>query len=161
MTRLVRLMAATACISSAQWRSVSNPVSLPREIVAAHNFERKRVGAPALVWSERLAAYAQQWADTLLSQRRFHHRPNHVYGENLYEISGAPASASEVVRAWADEGRDFNYRANACRGMCGHYTQIVWRDTRRVGCAVARNSIQEIWVCNYDPPGNVVGERPY
>jgi len=45
--------------------------------------------------------------------------------------------------------------------VCGHYTQIVWRDTKQVGCGVARDNRREIWVCNYDPPGNWVGHRPY
>jgi PadR family transcriptional regulator len=49
----------------------------------------------------------------------------------------------------------------SCRGVCGHYTQIVWSNTREVGCGVARDSNREVWVCNYNPPGNWIGERPY
>jgi hypothetical protein len=45
--------------------------------------------------------------------------------------------------------------------VCGHYTQIVWRNTKSVGCAVARGKGVEVWVCNYDPPGNYAGQRPY
>ena len=161
MKGLACLIALVSSIASAPGRSNSHPGSLSRQLLAAHNSERKRVGAPPLVWSEQLSSYAQQWADTLLAQRRFSHRSNHVYGENLYEITGAAASPSEVVGAWAGEAQDFDYRANACRSMCGHYTQIVWRETRSVGCAVARDPRREIWVCNYAPPGNVVGERPY
>ena len=74
---------------------------------------------------------------------------------------GSRASAAEVVGYWAAEARDYSYRANTCRGMCGHYTQLVWNDTREVGCAVASEPGREVWVCNYDPPGNWVGERPY
>jgi len=48
---------------------------------------------------------------------------------------------------------------------CGHYTQIIWRDTRRVGCGYSTCQSGafnfEIWVCNYDPPGNYIGEAPY
>jgi pathogenesis-related protein 1 len=45
--------------------------------------------------------------------------------------------------------------------MCGHYTQIVWRNTKAVGCAVGGKGAREVWVCDYDPPGNYVGQRPY
>jgi pathogenesis-related protein 1 len=66
-----------------------------------------------------------------------------------------------VVNAWAAESRNYDYRSNCCRGVCGHYTQIVWAGTQEVGCAVARGGRREVWVCNYDPPGNWAGKRPY
>ncbi|HTW72142.1 MAG TPA: CAP domain-containing protein, partial [Acetobacteraceae bacterium] len=78
-----------------------------------------------------------------------------------YEITGGTASPDQVVGAWADEARDYDIRTNRCTSVCGHYTQIVWRATRWVGCGVAAAAGQEIWVCEYDPPGNVIGYRPY
>jgi uncharacterized protein YkwD len=135
--------------------------SLTREMLAAHNAERARVGVPPIHWSDQLAAIAQDWADTLLSRQQFVHRPNSPYGENLFEIRGSGASPTRVVGLWAAESRNYDYRSNRCNGVCGHYTQIVWRDTKEVGCAVARADAQEVWVCNYNPPGNWVGKRPY
>jgi len=132
-----------------------------REMVYAHNEIRAQVGVPPLTWSDRLEEIAQDWANTLLSRREFSHRPNGKLGENLFAITGARSSSAEVIRAWADEARNYDYRSNRCRDVCGHYTQIVWRDTQKVGCAVARDNRREIWVCNYDPPGNWVGHRPY
>ena len=89
------------------------------------------------------------------------HRPKSAYGENLFEITGGDASGTQVVNAWAAESRNYDYRRNKCRKVCGHYTQIVWRDTREIGCGVARGRGREVWVCDYDPPGNWVGQRPY
>jgi len=132
-----------------------------REIVSAHNEIRAQVGVPPLVWSDRLEEIAEDWAKTLLSRREFSHRPNGKLGENLFAITGARSSTAEVIRVWANESRDYDYRSNRCRNVCGHYTQIVWSDTKKVGCAVARDNRREIWVCNYDPPGNWVGHRPY
>lgn len=137
-----------------------NAASLPREMIGAHNAVRARVDAPPLAWSDRLAAVARDWADTLLTRHQFFHRPRSRYGENLFEITGASMSPVEVVAEWAAESRDYDYQTNTCRAVCGHYTQIVWRDTREVGCAVARGRGREVWVCNYDPPGNWVGRRP-
>jgi uncharacterized protein YkwD len=134
---------------------------MAREILAAHNAVRARVGTAPLAWSDRLAGHSQDWADTLLAHRQFVHRPKSSYGENLFEITGAAASPGQVVNAWAAESRNYEYRSNGCRGVCGHYTQIVWGETKEVGCGVARVAGREIWVCNYDPPGNWVGKRPY
>jgi uncharacterized protein YkwD len=130
-------------------------------MLTAHNAVRQRVGVPPLAWSERLAAFAQEWVDTLAARRQFFHRRKSPYGENLFEITGAGVGPAEVVNDWASESRNYQYRSNTCRGVCGHYTQIIWRDTRRVGCAAARSDRTEIWVCNYDPPGNWTGKYPY
>jgi Uncharacterized protein with SCP/PR1 domains len=136
--------------------------SQSREMLAAHNAVRTKVRVPALSWSDKLAAVAQQWADTLIARNQFAHHPHPQYGENLFEISGGSATPSRVVDSWASEASNYDRRANACRGgACGHYTQIVWRDTRTVGCAVARGHGREVWVCEYEPHGNTVGEKPY
>lgn len=135
--------------------------TLARDMLAAHNEERAKVGAPALSWSDELARVAQEWADTLIAQRRFDHRPKSKYGENMFQTDGSRATPRKVVERWASEAANFDARSNKCKGVCGHYTQIVWRDTRKVGCAVAQRGSREVWVCEYAPPGNYVGRRPY
>jgi pathogenesis-related protein 1 len=132
-----------------------------RDMLHAHNEIRARVEIPPLRWSSKLAAHAQDWAGRLLQERQFYHRPHPVFGENLFEITGARATPELVVGDWASEARDYSYGSNTCRDVCGHYTQLVWSGTREVGCAVARETGREVWVCNYNPPGNWVGERPY
>lgn len=149
-----------------QWHHIggerpNSPPALQRDMLAAHNAVRARVRMAPLTWSDRLAARSQDWADTLLARKQFAHRPNSTYGENLFEITGATATAEQVVNAWAAESQNYDYRSNRCRGVCGHYTQIVWGSTKEVGCAVARGGGREVWVCDYDPPGNWVGQRPY
>jgi pathogenesis-related protein 1 len=133
------------------------------EMLQAHNTWRQRYGVPPLMWSPQLATYAQEWANVLVGERLLRHRQQDQYGENLASASGKQLSPTTVVRLWGEEDKYYNYSTNTCqRGqMCGHYTQLVWRNTREVGCAMARNSQREVWVCNYDPPGNYVGQRPY
>jgi pathogenesis-related protein 1 len=130
-------------------------------MLAAHNAVRAHVGVTPLKWSDRLADQAQSWANHLLTGDRLAHRPDHLYGENLFEIAGAQTSPEHVVETWAAESRDYDYAANKCRKVCGHYTQLVWAATKTVGCGVARSGRREVWVCNYDPPGNYIGKRPY
>jgi hypothetical protein len=92
------------------------------------------------------------------------------YGENLYAAAGKSAAPQEVVDSWVSEVADYDYAANSCSGVCGHYTQVVWRSSVRLGCGVAKCSKNspfsgfndwQLWVCNYDPPGNFIGSRPY
>lgn len=160
-----RKLAALCCIfvaGAAGGNNLSEPAGwLPGDILAAHNEIRSRLDLPPLRWSDRLAAHAQEWADRLLRENSFHHRSHPVFGENLFEITGGRATSKRVVGDWASEVRDYDYRANTCRAVCGHYTQVVWSNTREVGCAVARDASREVWVCNYNPPGNWIGERPY
>lgn len=144
-------------------RPTSAAVPFSGEIVAAHNQVRTKVGVPPLVWSDELAQVAQSWANQLITRGEFAHSRNNSYGENLYEISGSGASsnADRVVSAWAAESASYRYASNSCAGVCGHYTQIVWKQTQTVGCGVARDSNREVWVCNYAPFGNIIGEKPY
>lgn len=135
---------------------------LAREMLAAHNDVRKKVGVDPLAWSEDLARVAQEWANTLIAERRFDHRPKSKYGENMFRMDGGRTTPRKVVERWAAEQSNFDYKGNKCKGgECGHYTQIVWRATKQVGCAVARGGSREVWVCEYAPPGNYVGQRPY
>ncbi|MEM9538662.1 MAG: pathogenesis-related family 1 protein [Cyanobacteria bacterium P01_E01_bin.42] len=133
------------------------------QMLNAHNKWRDTVNVPHLQWSPTLANYAQEWANKLLRENKFEHRQNPPYGENLAAASGQQLSPERVVDMWGNEVQDYNYNNNSCQPgkMCGHYTQVVWESTREVGCAMARNNNREVWVCNYDPPGNIIGRKPY
>lgn len=134
-----------------------------QQMLDAHNVWRKRAGVPPLTWSPQLASYAQEWANHLHQRNLFEHRRNLPYGENLAWAGGQQFSPERVVNLWGEEVKDYNYAANSCTPgkMCGHYTQIVWRKTQEVGCGMARGNGKEVWVCNYNPPGNYRGQRPY
>jgi len=134
-----------------------------QQMLNAHNAWRSRTGVPPLTWSPQLATFAQEWANKLAQENQFEHRKNSPYGENLAWASGQQLSPERVVNMWGDEVKDYNYASNSCKSgkMCGHYTQIVWRNTKQVGCGMARGNGKEVWVCNYNPPGNYIGQKPY
>jgi len=142
--------------------SVGEESSILKGITEAHNFYRRALKLPELVWNSQLAAFAQEWANYLKSQGcRMKHRPSNPYGENLAWAMGKNLTPEEVVQMWYSEVKDYDYASNTCRNVCGHYTQVVWRNSKRLGCGIARCGNTEVWVCNYDPPGNYIGERPY
>lgn len=141
--------------------SLAYAPSMADEIVAAHNAVRAGLKLPPLVWSDKLAKGAQEWADTLIKDGSFRHPAKSPWGQNLAEFYRDQVLPEQTVQFWAAEALNYDYKTNRCTGTCGHYTQLVWRDTKEVGCAVARRGDREVWVCNYLPPGNYVGQRPY
>ena len=138
-------------------------------ITAAHNAARDNVSPaaatpiPHLAWSSTIAATAQAYAEQCV----FSHSGGQ-YGENLYATTGS-ATAQDVVDSWVGESASYDYASNSCSATCGHYTQVVWASSTNLGCGVANCTTNspfgggawQIWVCNYDPPGNYVGESPY
>ncbi|KAI9112362.1 hypothetical protein K1719_016559 [Acacia pycnantha] len=85
------------------------------------------------------------------------------YGENLAGSTG-DLSGAAAVKLWVDEKADYDYNSNSCAAgkQCGHYTQVVWRNSIRVGCAKVKCNNGGTFIgCNYDPPGNYVGQKPY
>ena len=69
----------------------------------------------------------------------------------------------DVVKLWVNEKANYDYNSNSCvGGECLHYTQVVWRNSVRLGCAKVRCNNGGTFIgCNYDLPGNYVGQKPY
>ena len=146
----------------------------------AHNAARAAVdggGAgplPPVSWSSELGGVAQAYADELALRCDLRHSST-SYGENLAYVGGMEATAAQIVANWTDERACYTYGAfgtadhcdttvTECSGCCGHYTQVVWRHSTRIGCGMAvclGGAHEEIWVCSYDPAGNYAGELPY
>lgn len=143
----------------------------------AHNQVRTKHNLPPLRWSEKLAKYSQQWANNLgrgSACKMYHRSGTPEYGENLFRSSAiiwsdgkrevSPVTIKTVVKSWADEEKWYNYQQNRCRSdrQCGHYTQVVWRNTKEVGCALqVCPDKSQTWVCSYHPAGNYTGVKPY
>lgn len=138
----------------------------------AHNAIRAAKGIPPLTWDPALAEIARAWVvqcvDTMQPIGLVDHNPGRsdnypeYVGENIYG-SGGQASGTAAVQLWAAEEANYSYPANTCNGVCGHYTQIVWRTTTKVGCALhtcAGLTYGSTVVCNYAPGGNS-GGLPY
>ncbi len=134
-------------------------------MVTAHNKYRKTKNLPALKWNDSIAKYAQSWANHLKSSNKCNmkHRQPNKYGENLAWAFGQNLSATTVVKMWYDEISFYNYGKNSCQAgkMCGHFTQVMWKKTKEIGCGYASCGNTEIWVCNYNPPGNYIGQKPW
>ncbi|KAG6554282.1 hypothetical protein Mapa_004198 [Marchantia paleacea] len=139
--------------------------SVASQYVDPHNAARREVNVPDLKWDQDLAQFAQNYANSQASKNdcRLTHSDS-SYGENLYWTSANSSPPSDAVAAWVDEKKDYFISSNSCNEgkVCGHYTQVVWKSSQRVGCASASCPGGGTFVgCNYDPPGNYVGQKPY
>ncbi|KAG8702748.1 hypothetical protein FRC09_004566 [Ceratobasidium sp. 395] len=124
----------------------------------AHNSFRAQHGARALVWSPALATKAQNWANACV----FKHGS---VGENLAAGTGN-YGAVDAVKGWTDEIKDYDPR----NPKPSHFTQVVWKSSTQLGCAVkqcppgsifpAKFGVAYYHVCEYAPPGNVIGQFP-
>jgi len=149
------------------------------EMVARHNDYRAEVGTPPLAWDDTIAASAQAYADELLPAVQslggegLVHDPDTPYGENLYYAyrvgtAATPPDPLGALDSWYAEkalyDADPQPVANPVQAW-GHYSQMVWRDTERIGCGAASGEQDGQWttvvVCRYDPRGNITGEMPY
>ncbi|XP_072973665.1 pathogenesis-related protein PR-1-like [Typha angustifolia] len=141
----------------------TSPSVVISQFVSAHNAARQQVGVPPLTWDTKLAWYAKAYAAQRRGDCQLDHSPGYAYGENIFWGQGRRWSAADAVAAWVAEKQWYHYDTNSCSGEeCSHYTQIVWRTTKRLGCAkIVCNSGDSFMVCEYYPPGNYVGARPY
>lgn len=137
-----------------------------RAVLDEHNRIRRQAGATPLVWSDTLAAGARQWAAQLARSGRFEHSHASGLGENLAALSPTGEYApTRFLDLWIAERRDFvpgrfpQVSRTGDWSDVGHYTQMIWPQTRQLGCAEVDGSEQTVLVCRYWPAGNVVGER--
>ncbi|CAK7296928.1 Glioma pathogenesis-related protein 1 [Vulpes lagopus] len=67
--------------------------------------------------------------------------------------------ARKSITSWYDEVHDYDFQTQKCNKVCGHYTQVVWADSYKVGCAVQycstvaglQFSNAAHFICNYGP----------
>ncbi|CAG7885005.1 unnamed protein product [Brassica rapa] len=143
----------------------------PQDFLDAHNQARAAVGVDPLAWDETVAAYAQDYAnqrrgDCAFPMERTSLQENMNIATTIFCIawSSGDMSGVEAVNMWVSEQADYDYGSNTCASgkQCGHYTQIVWKNSVRLGCAkVSCDNGQTFITCNYDPQGNFVGQWPY
>lgn len=140
--------------------------SLEARVLASHNRERSGAGVAPLVWDAVLQQSAARWSARLARTGQFAHSGGSK-GENLWAGTAGRYTPEEMVSLWTAEKRSYKpgvFPESSRSGRLedvGHYTQLMWRRTSRVGCALARSTHTDYLVCHYSSPGNVVGERPF
>lgn len=146
--------------------------NLDQRLLASHNRERATIGIRPLEWDDKLATDAALYARHLVRLGYLEHyesdpRDRDPQGENLWAGTRGYYGPESMVGLWIAEKQDFKqgvFPNNSVSGdleKVAHYTQLMWRTSHAVGCAVARGAEDDFLVCRYSEGGNVIGERPF
>ncbi|KXJ21181.1 Golgi-associated plant pathogenesis-related protein 1 [Exaiptasia diaphana] len=122
-----------------------------------HNTLRRKHGVPDLSWDYELASKALQYARKLAYTNTFKHdkERGRGIGENLFASSNPKSTVEEATQAWYDEIKYYNFNNPGFSMKTGHFTQVVWKGTTRLGCGIATTSRRAVVVARYAPAGNV------
>lgn len=135
--------------------------------LGAHNALRAQHGAPPLEWDETCAQSAQRAAQECMDQGQMHH--NNIddgQGQNLF-MSSKGGQANEdggkvATTAWYSEIKDYDFNDPGFGGSTGHFTQLVWKGTTKVGMCKVRgdqDGMDTVYIAaNYAPSGNITND---
>jgi len=160
----VLVLAAFLVLVCAMPSSVYGLTSQQRtDVLNAFNSARAVYNLQPFTYNITIEQFAQSWVDNC----EFKHSGNLLYGENLFAASFVVTNLSVAVSDWQTEASSYSCQSNVCNPdtVCGHYTQDMWASSVEVGCGLITNCTSGSWPtiisCNFWPPGNVEGERPY
>ncbi|XP_044311451.1 glioma pathogenesis-related protein 1-like [Varanus komodoensis] len=146
-----------------------------QDCVDNHNDFRSKVNPSAsnmhrMTWDPALAKTAKAWAKKCHFDHNIYLKiPKKVHptftpvGENIWIGSVPLFSVKGAITSWYDEVNHYTFQNRACSAVCGHYTQVVWATSYKVGCAViycskitGSRSVSSgaYFLCNYGPAGN-------
>ena len=136
------------------------------DMLQLHNYYRARHSASPLTISQRLNHIAQAYAEHLAATSKFEHSGNKLenesLGENLYmqwiSRGRVQATARDAMKSWYDEIELHSFKRPKYSEETGHFTQLVWKSTRKMGVGVALSADgREVYmVVNYFPAGNII-----
>ncbi|KAL6534235.1 hypothetical protein OROHE_013160 [Orobanche hederae] len=142
-----------------------------QEYLRAHNDLRRKVGVPTLAWDPVLSAAAHAWAEQRRGDCNYRRHSSNPYGENIFWMSYKEFDPTDAVNSWFSESKLYDHARHVCRCRperagceCGHYLNVIWSTTKRVGCsgAVYCDNQKGVYVvCNYDPAGLIPGVNPF
>ena len=163
---LAAAAASTAAVPAGSQSSFAT--QFPARVLAAHNAERAQARVPLLAWDNALGSQAAAYAQQMALTGRFEHSNRRLRpgtGENLWMGTHGAFPIEAMVGAWASEKRWFapgifpNVSRSGSWEDVGHYTQMIWPTTLRVGCALASTPRVDYLVCRYSGAGNIDGRR--
>jgi pathogenesis-related protein 1 len=176
MRTIIALALLITLVSSALFNS-----SQKTEILNTHNNERLKAKTPPVVgtmpkltWDKPLQTIANNYA-ALCTWKHNANRGSNI-GENLYASTGVllPTTPVASVNSWIAEKSKYTYQKVSAANFAptGHYTQLIWQTTTKVGCAYQNcnknspfaSSYGPNWVfvvCDYSTSGNVLTKYPY
>ena len=152
------------CLISAIFSAVTFDLEQVRkDLLTRHNYYRAKHQAPDLTRLAKLEEISQSYSEYLASIGYLVHSSNtlngNYIGENLYMGYNAGYLGTSPVDSWYEEISKYSFAKSDYIKGTGHFTQVVWKNSKQLGCGVACGSNDYCYVtCNYYPGGNYLGE---
>ncbi|NEW41470.1 secretion protein [Nocardia cyriacigeorgica] len=133
----------------------------------AHNNYRARHGSPAMSLTQDLVTRAGKCAQYYADKGTIDHSCPHKNGagENLFMATGGTSDAVHNVevatQVWYDEIADYDYNNPGFANNTGHFTQLVWKASTRLGVGFSTKNNKHIVVALYLEHGNVTGRSNF
>ncbi|XP_060074945.1 uncharacterized protein LOC132554644 isoform X2 [Ylistrum balloti] len=135
------------------------------DAVKTHNELRKKHGVSPLSHDKSLSEYAQKWAEHLAATNSFQHSECQHKGDRLGEniackwsSGSADYSGKDVTEYWYSEIEKHDFSSEPRTLGSGHFTQVVWKGSKKMGIGKAKSSGGKVLVvASYYPAGNLVG----
>jgi len=118
-----------------------------------------------LVWDDEVARTAQDYIGSVCAMQ--HDPNNHKYGENIAAGSSGYYNFKQLVQMWESEltkspGRlSYTPEAYQFGDGTGHYSQVVWAESSKLGCGTCTGNGMTYLLCRYSPAGNMMGGVMY
>ena len=140
-----------------------NLETVRNDLLDRHNLYRAKHQAPNLARLAALETIAQSYSEHLVTLGYLVHSSNtlngNYIGENLYFGYNAGYLGHKPVDAWYNEIKDYDFNKAEFTSGTGHFTQVVWKNSKQLGCGVACGTNDYCYVtCNYYPGGNYLGQ---
>ena len=170
MFRAIFLTAIFATLLPATVHAQNDLYTFNEGAIGAHNRFRAMHGAANLDYDQAMAVSAKKYAEELARTNSFQHSNYPGVGENLYSMSSSSSySVQEVNKSgivaterWYKEKDNYEFSRPGFAMNTGHFTQVVWKGTKKIGCGAALSqSDRKVYVvCQYSPPGNYESRFP-
>jgi uncharacterized protein YkwD len=135
---------------------------IKKEILSTHNYHRSRHQVDDLKWNNEIQVIAQAYSEKIAPGHSLVHSSNtykgQSLGENLYMSYGG-ISGEQASNSWYNEVNNYDFSSHSSLDgkVTGHFTQLVWKESKEIGCGSACDGTYCICCCNYYPAGNFIG----
>ena len=142
-------------------------MALNKLYLEEHNKYRKMHGVPVLQLDNLLIRYATAYAESLaknpndnyLVPSGNYYEGDQKLGENLFQCNKVTISMENLtypLSVWYNEKEFYNFNTNAGEKGTANFTQMVWKNTKKMGCGIGQKTETSYKVvCYYLPQGNI------
>ena len=129
--------------------------SFTKQALDAHNKYRAMHQSPPLTYSSSLGKEAQAWANKIAKEGKMKHADSSD-GENIYMAFGKDDyDGCVAVDKWYSEVQKYDFHKAGFQSGTGHFTQVVWKDSREFGIGKAKSVDGKVFIVGrYHPAGN-------